>query len=73
MEVTWEVEDGYSGDSRPQTTEIPDSDIEACDTLEEAMGLVHDYIKEDFENQVSPGLKRGDEVEAALKAMLKEK
>ncbi len=70
MKVTWEVEDGYTGGARPQTTEIPDDEIASCDSLEDAMEMVHDYIQEDFENQVSAGLRRGDEVEAEVRKLL---
>lgn len=71
MKVTWEVEDGYTGGGRPQTTNIPDDEIVACDTLAEAMERVHEYIQDDFDNHISAGLRRGDEVEAAVKELLR--
>ena len=71
MKVTWEVEDGYAGDARPQTTEIPDYEIESCDSLEEAMKLVYEYVQEDFESNISAGLRDGPTVEAALAELLR--
>ncbi len=52
MEVTWEVEDGYLGKSRPKTTIIPDEEIADCETEDEAMQLVEDYVQSDFDNEI---------------------
>ncbi len=53
MEITWQVSDGYVGGSRPHTTEIPDDELEECETEEERQDLINDYIQNDFEQEIS--------------------
>lgn len=53
MKITWEVEDGYCGKSRPQFTEVDDSDLEACETEEERNQLIEEAIQEDFEQNIT--------------------
>lgn len=53
MRVTWEVDDGYAGKSRPQHTEVPDEELEHL-TEEEQLRLIEEYIQEDFDNRMSP-------------------
>ncbi len=53
MIVHWEVEDGYVGKSRPQSTEISDEDLDACETAEERERLIEDCIQEDFEQNIT--------------------
>ena len=53
MRVTWEVEDGYVGKSRPQHTDIDDEDLEACDTEEERQALITDTIEDDFLSKIT--------------------
>jgi hypothetical protein len=62
IKVTWEVEDGYAGKSRPQTTII---DIEQEHMSEgewnelsedEKRELIEDCVREDFENKISFGI-----------------
>ena len=53
MRVTWEVDDGYVGKSRPQHTEVPDDELAGCETDEERETLIDDYIQEDFDNRIS--------------------
>ena len=48
-EVRWEVDDGYSGKSRPQYTYIPNDEIDACETQDELNLLVDVYINHDFQ------------------------
>lgn len=69
MKVYWEVEDGFIGKSRPQSTEIPDEEISACPNLEAAMYLINEYIQADFENNVTFGFER-DVVEIKVKKLL---
>lgn len=47
--VTWEVDDGYAGKSRPQTTKIPLGDLEGRDR----QSVIEEYVQEDFQNKVS--------------------
>lgn len=53
MRITWEVEDGYVGKSRPQFTEIDDDELAECETGEEKEKLISSYIQEDFNNNIS--------------------
>ena len=53
MIVTWEVDDGYVGKSRPQHTEVPDNELAECETDEEREDLINDYIQSDFEQRIS--------------------
>ena len=53
MRVTWEVEDGYCGKSRPQHTDIPDDELEECETDAEREILIEEYIQADFDSKIS--------------------
>ena len=53
MRVTWEVEDGYVGKSRPQFTDINDEELAECETEEEKQQLINDIVQSDFENSIS--------------------
>lgn len=55
MEITWEVEDGYVGKSRPQYTEIYDDDIRECESIKEAVELIEEAVQEDFESKITWG------------------
>ncbi len=70
MKVTWEVEDGLMGGGRPHSVEVPDDEITECSSVKDAMELVYQYILEDFNENVSPGICFGDVVEAAVKRLL---
>lgn len=52
MRVTWQVEDGYVGGSRPHTTVIDDEDLEDLDEKEREE-RIDEFIEEDFRNKVS--------------------
>lgn len=53
MKITWEVEDGYCGGSRPQYTEVPDEDLDECETDDEREKLIEEYVQDDFDQTVS--------------------
>ncbi len=53
MKITWEVEDGYIGKSRPQHTEIDDDEISECDTEKEKEEFIAECIEEDFKQTIS--------------------
>lgn len=53
MKVTWEVDDGYVGGSRPQTVEVDDNELADCENEEQRRQLIEDYVQEDFENKVT--------------------
>ena len=52
MEIQWAVEDGYVGHG-PQSIEIPDDEMRECDTVEEVMEQVEEWVMDDFRNNVS--------------------
>lgn len=54
VELTWEVDDGYAGPSAPQHTSLYLSEIESCETLDEAVSVAEQSIRDDFPNHVSP-------------------
>lgn len=49
MKVIWEVEDGYIGKSRPQTTEIPDEEFEDCETEADRDHIIDGYVQDDYD------------------------
>ena len=53
MKITWEVEDGYIGKSRPQFTEIDDDELAECSTDEEREEFIEQCIHEDFMSNIS--------------------
>ena len=50
MEISWQIDDGYAGGSRPQHTYVPDEEIQECATEEEVYDLIDAYIREDMAN-----------------------
>ena len=61
MEITWEVDDGYIGKSRPQYTTIDDSELEYCETEADKEEIIRQYIQEDFDQRISWYEKRRSE------------
>jgi hypothetical protein len=55
IRVSWEVEDGYVGKSRPQHTDIPLSEFEDDMTAEEMEQTIDTAIQEDFEDRIAWG------------------
>ena len=53
MKVTWQVDDGYVGGSRPHTTEVDDYELSECETEEERQELINDTIQNDFDQKIS--------------------
>jgi hypothetical protein len=53
MEVSWVVEDGYAGGARPQSTHVPDEELEECETVEEKKKLIEEYVQTDYESTIS--------------------
>jgi hypothetical protein len=60
MRITWEVEDGYAGKSRPQFTDIDDDDLADCETEEEKEDLINSVVQDDFEQNITWGIIRTD-------------
>lgn len=53
MKVTWQVDDGYVGGSRPQYSNIPDDDILECESEEEILDLISEWIEEDYSQNIT--------------------
>ncbi len=53
MIVTWEVDDGYVGGSRPQQTEIDDDELADCETEKDREDHIAMCIQDDFSQRVS--------------------
>jgi hypothetical protein len=60
MMVTWEVDDGYVGKARPQHTDIPDEELDECETEHEKDELIAQYVQGDFDNKISWDIVRTD-------------
>jgi hypothetical protein len=52
--ITWEVDDGYVGKSRPQQCFIEENDIEEDMTEEDLRELFSTVIQDSFEQKVNP-------------------
>lgn len=63
--VRWEVEDGYAGKARPQSTRIELEDFEDLSD-DEIARLLEECIQEDFEQSISWGIDM-DKAVAAIK------
>jgi hypothetical protein len=59
INITWEVEDGYCGKSRPHNTVFDSEDYfkseEEWNDLseDEKNEYIHEYVQEEFENRIS--------------------
>lgn len=73
MKVTWEVDDGYVGPSRPQHTEIDECDIEDCGDTDEAMRMIEDMIQEDYDQNINWYLKNSERIKEKVKEILENK
>ena len=54
MRITYQIEDGYAGASRPRYIEVNDQDLEECETMAEKEELITDMVLQDFEEKVYP-------------------
>ncbi len=52
MIITWEVDDGYDGKSRPQITEIEEIDFEGLEGYEKE-DFINDCVQEDFSQRIT--------------------
>ena len=50
--IRWEVEDGYVGKSRPQSTSIPRDEWDECVTQEDRDALIEEWVQFDFEQRI---------------------
>lgn len=54
MTIHYDISDGYAGGKAPHSVRIDDSDILACDTVEEAMVMIDEIVQDDFLQKVCP-------------------
>jgi len=73
MKVTWEVDDGYVGGSRPHTTNIDELDIEDCEDIDEAMEMVRDMIQEDYDQKINWFITKEEEIKNKIADILENK
>lgn len=53
MKIRWQIDDGYTGGSRPQSFEISDDELLECESVEEAERLIEDETQTEFEQNTS--------------------
>lgn len=53
MKIHWEIDDGYCGGSRPQSTEIDNEELAEYETEEEKEEFIQECLREDFNGKVS--------------------
>jgi hypothetical protein len=53
MLVKWNVETGFVNRMPDRECDIPDDELEECETEEEREKLIESYIQQEFENQIS--------------------
>lgn len=72
IQVTWQAEDGYAGGARPQHAEVYLDNFEAGMSDEEIEKIIDDIVQEDFQQRVTPSVRRSDMVAAiaAIRAEL---
>lgn len=51
--ITYEVEDGYVGGSRPHSVKISNDDLDEYETESEIEAFIEECVQEDFEQNVS--------------------
>lgn len=74
IEISWQVEDGYVGKSRPQRTLIEVEDLEFCETEDEVEQLIYDAIGDDFVQTISWAISDGlEEAKIAWAELMKER
>lgn len=50
MRITWFLEDGYAGGSRPQYVNVPDDELSECETEEDQKKLIDEYVDGERDN-----------------------
>ena len=70
MRISWTVDDGYAGGTRPQSLNIDDDELRECESIEEAQKLIDDYVQDEFEMNIHWVYTRYDSMIAELKNLL---
>ena len=66
IDITWEVDDGYAGKSRPQHYTLNDFEVEEyleCETENEGREYLEGIIDEEFRNRINYYIQRVDIIE----------
>ena len=71
IKVRWQVEDGYAGGARPQSTTLNLEDFEGCSD-EQIVEMIEQCIQDDFEQSISWGADIPKAVAAIKKALEEE-
>lgn len=53
MRVTWEVDDGYCGKSRPHFTNVDNDELAEHKTTEERNEFIEECVQDDFDSDIS--------------------
>lgn len=61
FEAKWEVDDGYRGGSRPQTTQIHPDCVDDDMTKDDLIELFSELIQDSFDNKIAPCWKESEE------------
>lgn len=54
MKITYQLDDGYVGPSRPHYVEVDDYSLAECETPEEVENLIGEYVREHMEQRIIP-------------------
>lgn len=69
MKIKWEIDQFSGGDT--YTVDVPDEDLAACDSAEDAETLINDYVEDDARQKAIPVWERADyeaEIEKLIRA-----
>ena len=53
MIVKWQTNDGYCCGTRPHEMHLREEDLLGCETEEERMSLIEDYVQTAFEDTIT--------------------
>lgn len=70
IEVRWQVDDGYVGKSRPQTTNVYLEDLDHCESIIDIIAEIENAVQDDFQQKICWNF-RGDIEKVAENALAK--
>jgi hypothetical protein len=73
IEVTWEIEDGYCGGARPQSSDLSFEDFEEDMSYEEITDRVWELVEEDFKQSISFDIDNLDDLVHKIQEHLEER
>ena len=62
LKITWEVDDGYVGKSRPQFAIIPEDELEGYDDPEEREEFINEWVQDEFEMSIGWSITNTEEL-----------